>query len=283
MEKGAEHPFAQETLASLRAPGAATPDFDRPVPKEYEWDDPDSPEHTPELRADIEKMARLWRNREASWREEPWPTDYSNVTLHVARTERIGKTAMEELAAPRFVALRADLSRRLSPERRVLFCVHKNVEHLVPTQVDLGVRALASAHWGAVDESNAFKDFDAVVIFGLPFRDHVWGTNVFFALQGVQCDDWHDNPAWKQHANVRELLQRRHLAASIIQALGRVRLRKVTDEHGHCAPTDVFIVLPPPYQRPSAWHSLILSVNVTLRNFTPLTQPSFVAMSKALF
>lgn len=35
-----------------------------------------------------------------------------------------------------------------------------------------------------------------------------------------------------------------HLAASIIQALGRVRLRKVIDEHGRCAPTDVFIVLP---------------------------------------
>jgi hypothetical protein len=79
IEKGAEHPFALETLASMRAPGYVMPDFDRPVPKEYEWDDPDSPEHTPELRADIEKMARLWRNREASWREEPWPTEYPPI------------------------------------------------------------------------------------------------------------------------------------------------------------------------------------------------------------
>jgi hypothetical protein len=79
MEKGADHPYAQEILASLRAPGAAMPDFDRPVPKEYEWNDPDNPAHTPELRADIEKMARLWRNREASWREEPWPTEYPPI------------------------------------------------------------------------------------------------------------------------------------------------------------------------------------------------------------
>ena len=28
--------------------------------------------------------------------------DYSNVPLHVARTERIGKTAMEELAKSRY-------------------------------------------------------------------------------------------------------------------------------------------------------------------------------------
>ena len=170
--------------------------------------------------------------------------DYSNVTLHVAHTERIGKTAMDELAIPRFAALQANLAQRLSPERNVLFCVHKKVEHLVPTQVDLGVKEAQVAHWGAVDGSNAFKDFDTAVIFGLPFRDHVWGTGIFFALQGVQCDDWHDNPTWKQHENVRELLQRRHLAASIIQAVGRVRLRKVIDERGRCAPTDVFIVLP---------------------------------------
>ena len=170
--------------------------------------------------------------------------DYSNVTLHVARTERIGKAAMEELAGPRFAALQADLSQRLPPERKVLFCVHKNVEHLVPTQADLGVTEAEAVHWGAVDGSNAFKDFDTAVIFGLPFRDSVWGTGVFFALQGVQCDDWHDNPTWKQHENVRELLQRRHLTASVIQAVGRVRLRKVIDERGRCAPTDVFIVLP---------------------------------------
>ncbi|WP_247343774.1 hypothetical protein [Bradyrhizobium sp. 61] len=170
--------------------------------------------------------------------------DYSNVTLHVARTERIGKTAMEELAGPRFAALQADLSQRLLPERKVLFCVHKNVEHLVPTPADLGVAEAKAVHWGAVDGSNAFKDFDTTVVFGLPFRDHVWGTGVFFALQGVQCDEWHDNPTWKQHENVRELLQRRHLAASIIQAVGRVRLRRVIDEHGRCAPTEVFIVLP---------------------------------------
>lgn len=82
------------------------------------------------------------------------------------------------------------------------------------------------------------------MILGLPFREHIWGTNVFFAFKGVQEDEWHDNPCWKEHANVRELLQRRHLATSIIQAMGRVRLRKVIDEHGRCAPTDVFIVLP---------------------------------------
>ena len=194
--------------------------------------------------AGVDLMYQLMEDRADIIPTPPNVRDYSNATLHVARTASIGKTKMEELAAKRFPQLQANLAERLSANRKVLFCVHKHVEHLVPTQADLGVREVASAHWGAIDGSNDYKDFDTAVIFGLPFRDRIWGTNVFFAFKGVQNDDWHDNPSWKEHANVRELLQRRHLATSIIQAMGRVRLRKVIDQQGRCAPTDVFIVLP---------------------------------------
>jgi hypothetical protein len=75
MEKGADHRFAQETLASLRAPGFTMPPFNRPRPPKLEWDAPENPEHTAELRADIEVMARLWRNREAAWQARPWPVE----------------------------------------------------------------------------------------------------------------------------------------------------------------------------------------------------------------
>lgn len=194
--------------------------------------------------AGVDLMYQLMEDRADIIPTPPGVRDYSNVTLHVARTASIGKTKMEELAAKRFPQLEANLNERLSEDRKVLFCVHKRVEHLVPTQADLGVTEVASAHWGAIDGSNDYKDFDTTVIFGLPFRDRIWGTNVFFAFQGVQEDEWHGNPSWKEHANVRELLQRRHLATSIIQAMGRVRLRKVIDQQGRCAPTDVFIVLP---------------------------------------
>lgn len=194
--------------------------------------------------AGVDLMYQLMEDRADIIPTPPGVRDYSNVTLHVARTASIGKTKMEELAPKRFPQLQANLAERLSADRKVLLCVHKNVEHLVPAQEDLGISELASAHWGQIDGSNAYKDFDTVVIFGLPFRDRIWGTNVFFAFKGVQDDDWHDNPCWRQHADVRELLQRRHLATSIIQAMGRVRLRKVIDEQGRCAPTDVFIVLP---------------------------------------
>jgi hypothetical protein len=75
MDKGADHPFAVETWNALRAPGATVPAFNRPVPRQFGWCEPDNPEHTPELRADIVELARLWRNREAHRRSEPWPTE----------------------------------------------------------------------------------------------------------------------------------------------------------------------------------------------------------------
>jgi hypothetical protein len=171
--------------------------------------------------------------------------DYSSVTLHVARTSGIGKGTMKERAKTRFPRLIEDLTKRLTPDRSVFFCVHKAVEHELPEAGELPFAKTVKAHWGAVDGSNEYADCDAAVIFGLPFRDRVtFPTNVFFALQGVQGDDWLDNPTWKGQVNLREHMVRRQLSASVIQAINRIRCRHVTDDRGGCPPADVFIVLP---------------------------------------
>jgi hypothetical protein len=73
IEKGPDHEWAQEALATMRAPGYVMPAFDRPEPKRYAWDDPDSPEHTPEFRADVVCIAQLMRARDASQRNLPRP------------------------------------------------------------------------------------------------------------------------------------------------------------------------------------------------------------------
>jgi hypothetical protein len=165
--------------------------------------------------------------------------------LHVARTSAIGKGSMVEHAKTRFPRLMAELKERLTPDRRVFFCVHKAVEHELPDASELPFAKVAKAHWGAVDGSNEYADCDVAVIFGLPFRDAVtWPTNVFFALQGVQGNEWLDNPTWKGQASLREHMVRRQLSASIIQAINRICCRHVTDEQGGCPKADVFIVLP---------------------------------------
>jgi len=188
----------------------------------------------------------LWRllGSRAEVAEVPAGTrTYANVTIHVARGSGVGKGTMTEKGKVRLPRLLADLQRHLKPDRKVLLCVHKKIE---PTALsyDPGFGAFSVAHWGAIDGKNDWNDHDAVVIFGLPYRDPVWATNTFFALQGLQDNRWLEQPVWGNYADVRREMQRRQLAVSIIQAVNRVRCRRVIDTDGNCPPTDVFIVLP---------------------------------------
>ena len=125
----------------------------------------------------------------------------------------------------------------------MLLCVHKRVEHTA-LSYDPRFSAYSVAHWGAIDGRNDWNDHDAVVIFGLSYRDQIWATNTFFALQGLQDNRWLEQPSWGNYADVRREMQRRQLTVSVIQAVNRVRCRRVIDSDGNCPSTDVFIVLP---------------------------------------
>ena len=169
--------------------------------------------------------------------------DYSSVTLHVARASGVGKRNMRERFNDRFPRLVSNLEARLGPERSVFLCVHKDNRALA-LDYEAKFSAFSVGHWGAVDGSNAWKDFDTAVIFGLPYRDQIWSNNTFFALQGFQDGDWLSAPKWKTHQDVRRVMRQRQLSVSIIQAIGRIRLRRVINQEGGCLPTDIFIVLP---------------------------------------
>lgn len=168
---------------------------------------------------------------------------YRNVTLHVARASGVGKHRMRETFSTRYPRLLEALEAELGPRHSVFMCLHKDnaaqAESFPTHFAELGI-----GHWGAIDGRNTWKDYDAAVIFGLPYRDYIWATNAFFALQGVQSNDWLKAPTWKHHKDVRGVMQQRQLSASIIQAINRIRCRKVINEQGDSPPADIFIVLP---------------------------------------
>lgn len=173
--------------------------------------------------------------------------NYSTVTLHVARGVGVGKTTMVKKVKARFPRLLRSLKKELAPQRSVFLCMHLDAEQVAKDVVASGAHPFARldvAHWGAVDGRNDWATYDTAVIFGLPYRDPVWSTNQFFALQGPQDDEWLKNPVWNQYENVRLVMQQRQLSVSIIQAVNRVCCRRVIDAEGRCPPADIFIVLP---------------------------------------
>jgi hypothetical protein len=173
----------------------------------------------------------------------PGARNYANVTILVARGSGLGKTKMTEKGKVRLPRLLANLEQTLAPDRKVLLCVHKRIQHTA-LSYEPNFAAYSVANWGAIDGRNDWKDYDTVVIFGLSYRDQVWSTNTFFALQGLQDNPWLEQPSWGNYADVRQEMQRRQLTVSVIQAMNRVRCRRVIDGAGNCPPTDVFIVLP---------------------------------------
>ncbi|HAQ78945.1 hypothetical protein JQ559_31245 [Bradyrhizobium viridifuturi] len=188
----------------------------------------------------------LWELFQGRARIEPvcaGTRNYRNVTLHVARAKGVGKTKMEKTFATRYARLLETLEAQLGADRSVFVCVHKDYEHAAE-RFKHPFKRIGFGHWGAVDGRNDWKDYDTAVLFGLPYRDLIWPTNVFFALQGVQDDAWLKSPTWNGYTNVRRLMQQRQMSVEIIQAINRIRCRKVVDQHGGCDPADVFIVLP---------------------------------------
>ncbi len=173
----------------------------------------------------------------------PNTRNYGNVTLHMARASRTGKGSMIEDGQTRMPRLLAELESTLGNDRRVFLCVHKTVEHIALKYAPK-FEKYSVGHWGAVDGRNDWQDHDAVVIFGLPYPGHIWATNAFFALQGLQDDEWMKNPQWKSYADIREEMQIKQITVSVIQAINRIRCRRVIDAEGNCPPSDVFIVLP---------------------------------------
>lgn len=187
----------------------------------------------------------LWRLLEARAEIAAIPSGartYANVTMHVARGVGLGKSKMIEKGKDRVPQLLANLEQRLTPDRKVLLCLHKKIEHTALSYAPNF--ACSVAHWGAIDGKNDWNDHDAVVIFGLPYREPIWATNMFFALQGLQDDQWLQQPSWGAYDDVRQEMQRRQIAVSVIQAVNRVRCRRVIDGAGNCPVTDIFIVLP---------------------------------------
>lgn len=169
---------------------------------------------------------------------------YRNVTLHVAKIGGVGKWSMIKKAPQRVPLLLKDLNSGLTNDSKVLICCHKSVEHLF-SAYDTPYQ-LSTAHWGAIDGLNCYQDHDTFVCFGLPYRDRIGATNAYFAFKGPQDNDWLRDSSKRRdlgYPDIREAINRGQVASDVIQAMNRIRSRRVIDEYGNCEPSNCYLVL----------------------------------------
>lgn len=66
-------------------------------------------------------------------------------------------------------------------------------------------------------------------------------------MQGLQDDEWLAKKGmreWRRYGDVRQELIIGQLSVSVIQAINRIRCRRVIDDRGNCEQANVYILLP---------------------------------------
>jgi len=176
----------------------------------------------------------------------PKVRNYSNVRLHVKRMRGVGKGAMSENKEKRSCALINDLGENLCSENSILVCCHENVEATLVSYAP-PFNEFSVGYWGAIDGRNDWQDHSAVVIFGLTYLPSLTHILTYAAFKGMPSQDWFDEPEKRKHGKHRDILRGLeigHLVTSCVQAINRVRCRKVTSSQGSCMPTSAYIMLP---------------------------------------
>jgi len=176
---------------------------------------------------------------------------YENVTVHISRGHNVGKDTLTKNAVTEWRKVLIALEQRNPPVGRMLVACHKAVrEKIAGTSTRL--REVHYVNWGNIDGRNDWRDFDTIVIFGLPYLNAAPSTNLALACEAYNLDSLSGDVTGElQHSTIADIdrsqIERndlRHIQASVVQCVNRGRCRQITDELGNCDRTEVYILLP---------------------------------------
>jgi hypothetical protein len=157
----------------------------------------------------------------------PRVRDYHTVTLHAVKTRGTGKTAMEKngekIAQQAFDSILRHYGAE-AHERRVLIITDKRSASKVrEVWAKAGFAAFDVGWWNNLDGRNDWKDFDTLVVLGLPWGKTWLDLSTYMAVRGVQLDDDGLNTPPNEIRSIREV----RIAGQLAQAIGRIRLRRM--------------------------------------------------------
>jgi hypothetical protein len=188
----------------------------------------------------------VYRSRPSEYLVQTLPAvrDYRHVTLYAARTTGTGKWAMakrgSEIAQETLDVVRAHYGHHTG-ERRVLVVADLDSEEEVfRIWSQGGFAELAVAHWNKIDGRNDWREFDTIVALSLHYGPSSLDVAHLIAVSGVELDDASLNDPPQEVRVMREA----RIASALAQAIGRIRLRRMTNEDGTCGPCDVFVRFP---------------------------------------
>ena len=194
--------------------------------------------------------------------------NYKNVSLHVFWKKGLGKIALSKKPPAYFNAVLKELSPYIGKDNKVLFCSGKGVKNHFQKAAEDKYKEVGTMHWGAIAGKNHWNDYDSLVIYGVMMLPLQLPKNALRALL-----EWHDKTGNKYEQSIDYIDDRiytgdncapqmqgydvyldeedyRHneyiigqITTDLIQAINRIRCRRVIDSQGNCETSNIYLFL----------------------------------------
>jgi len=159
--------------------------------------------------------------------------NYKNVSLHKI-IDKTGKDNIDKNVATNILS-----SVKLG--NKTLIVTHKkNESFFEQVKEDMyPSKTIEVAHWNAITGKNQWHDFDTCIIAGLNHKPE------FYAQNRVIINTDTETTAFGVIQNpLKNAIADSAMIAEIIQAINRIRIRKVIDDKGNCDKANIYVMLP---------------------------------------
>ncbi len=162
----------------------------------------------------------------------PNTRDYSSVVLHVSAAASTGKDFANTSIANEILS-------SVTLGDKTFIVTHKNskqyFEEFISEHND---KTIEINHWGAITGLNQWQDFDTCVIAGLNHKPATFAQNRSIVNTNEHMAFGSDQ------TSINETIKMTDITAEIIQAMNRIRIRKVISSDGKCASANIYLMLP---------------------------------------
>lgn len=171
--------------------------------------------------------------------------NYSNVTLWVARDQRVGKCHLTKSAGNDWPVVADAVATLRRHGGDPLICCHKDAEEII-RNADTRLGSYETAHYGNMTGKNDWRRNATVVIYGLPYLNPIVPTQACAALltplAGTKSGRLNDN--YPDRIAISEKIIASYNVVEVTQAINRIRCRQPVDAEGGCEAADVFVLCP---------------------------------------
>jgi len=182
---------------------------------------------------DVYKLRAKYYNDIHLIQKHPNVRDYSNVILHTIH----GVTSRDAIDTK--VVATALANARLGNKTLIVTSKINKSLFLQEALNTYPNKIIEVAYWNAITGLNNWNDFDTCIILGLNNKPKSYAQNRL--LIGTQSEDI----AFGEDQNaLNASIEDSAILAEIIQAMNRIRIRKIIDHNGSCESANIYLVTP---------------------------------------